>query len=158
MIIVLIDIEPIITLFPGDKHVLEGEEVVFSVKVTGMPELTWYHNGEEVIMDYFKELAEDGSLTMSSVDTKCSGVYRLAAVNKAGRVEKEVSLFVTEVSQQSPHEHQKKLPIPIETFDGYVSNCHANNNREFVDQYKVRCRKYWKRCMYIAIFQISIVP
>ena len=43
-----------IPLFPDDKQVLEGEEVVFRVKVTGVPvpELTWYHNGEEVVADY----------------------------------------------------------------------------------------------------------
>ena len=73
-----------ITLFPDDKQVLVGEEVVFRVKVTGVPvpELTWYHNGEELVADYSKDLAEDGSLTMPSAEH--SGVYQLVAVNRAG--------------------------------------------------------------------------
>ena len=64
------------------------------------PKRTWYHNGEEVVVDAFKELAEDGSLTVSSIETKHSGVYKLVAVNSAGRMEKEVNLFVEQETQQ----------------------------------------------------------
>ena len=76
--------ELLIAVFPDDKQVLEGEEVVFRVKVTGVPvpELTWYHNGEEVIADYSNDLADDGSLTMPSAEIKHSGVYQLVAVNR----------------------------------------------------------------------------
>ena len=80
--------------FPEDTRVQEGERVVFRVRVTGSPQpkLTWYHDGVEVKGDYSKELAEDGSLTMPSAETKHSGVYQLVAANKAGSVEREVKL------------------------------------------------------------------
>ena len=55
---------------------------------TPRPKLTWYHNGVEVMADYPKELAEDGSLTMPSAELKHSGVYQLVAVNPAGRAER----------------------------------------------------------------------
>ena len=111
---------------------------MFRVKVSGVPvpELAWYHNGEEVMA---KELAEDGSLTIPSAEIKHSGVYRLVAVNRAGRMEREVKLFVRK-DQQPKHipkkEHQFK-PIPVEIFGDYISECHANDNMDFNDQYNV---------------------
>ena len=60
---------------------------MFQVGTPG-PKLTWYHNGEEVMADYSKELAENGSLTMPSAELKHSGVYQLVAVNPAGRAER----------------------------------------------------------------------
>ena len=129
-----------IPLFPDDRQVLEGEEVVFRVKVTGVPvpELTWYHNGEELVADYSKDLAEDGSLTMPSAEIKHSGVYQLVAVNRAGRVEKEVMLCVNQESQLLG---TKKVvfdsAIPVEKFGDYVSKCHANDNEDFIVQFNV---------------------
>ena len=104
------------------------------------PELTWYHSGEEVVSDYSKELAEDGSLTMPSAETKHSGVYQLVAKNKAGSTEKEVKLFVRQEGQQSPHIAKKQIcffPIPVEEFGDYVAKSHANDNRDFRDQFTV---------------------
>ena len=107
--------EPKISLFPDDKQVLEGEEVVFRVKVTGVPvpELKWYHNGEEVIADYSKDLADDGSLTMPSAETKHSGVYQLVAVNRAGRVVKNVRLCVNQEGQPCLHGPKKGFSMPF---------------------------------------------
>ena len=137
-----------ITKFPDDKHVLEGEKVAFRVKVTGAPppELTWYHNGEEVVADYSKELAEDGSLTMPSAETKHSGIYQLVAKNRAGSMEKEVKLFVKQEGQQSPHIAKKQIHffrIPVEEFGDYISKSHANDNRDFRDQYAVSILATW---------------
>ena len=112
------------------------------VKVTGTPrpKLTWYHNGEEVRADYSKELAEDGSITMPSAELKHSGIYQLVAKNKAGSMEKEMKLFVKKEGQQSPHVSKKHIhfsPIPVEEFGDYVSQSHANDNRDFRDQFSV---------------------
>ena len=65
-------------------------ECCFHVKVTGVPHpnLTWYHNGVEVKADYSRDLAEDGSLSLPSSESKHSGVYRLVALNSAGRAER----------------------------------------------------------------------
>ena len=134
--------EPKITKFPENKHVVEGEGVVFKVKVTGVPQpkLKWYHNGEEVVADYSKELADDGSLTMPSAETKHSGVYQLVATNPAGRVEREVSLSVRREGEPAPYLSFRRTtfsPISVDEFGEYVAQCHANENQEFKDQYTV---------------------
>ena len=139
-------------MFPEDKHVLEGEEVVFRVKVTGVPQpkVTWYHNGEEVMVDYSKELAPDGSLTIPSAELKHNGIYQLVAKNKAGSMEKSVSLFVQPEGQQSAHVDKKQItfsPIPVGEFDDYVCKCHANNNKDFRNQYIVRSKSWHAICI-----------
>ena len=134
--------EPKITKFPDDKHMLEGERVVFRVKVTGVPQpkLRWYHDGEEVVADYSKELSEDGSLTMPSAETQHSGVYQLVAVNKAGSMEREVKLFVKKEGEPSPYMARKQIsfsPIPVDQLGDSVAKSHASDNRDFRDQYTV---------------------
>ena len=78
--------------------------MLFRVRVTGTPKpkLAWYHDGVEVVADYSKELAEDGSLTMPSAEIKHSEVYQLVAENPGGRVQREVRLRVEEEGQQRP--------------------------------------------------------
>ena len=112
-------------MFPEEKQVLEGEEVVFRVKVTGTPSpnVIWYHNEEELVVDYSHELAEDGSLIIPSTELKHSGVYQLKQENpKCNNVAKKQTSF---------------SPIPVEEFSDYVCKCHANDNEIFRDQYTV---------------------
>ena len=135
-------IEPVIAKFPEDKHAVEGEKVVLRVKVTGSPQpkLTWYHNGEEVVADYSRELTEDGSLTLPSAEAKHSGVYQLVAQNPAGSMEREMKLFVKQEGQPTPHVAKRKIQlsaISIENFGDFVAQSHASNNRDFRDQYTV---------------------
>ena len=137
---------PQIDMFPEDKQAVEGEEVVFSVKVSGAPQpkITWYHNGEEVVADYAKELAADGSLTIFSAELKHSGVYQLVATNMAGSVDKRVCLFVQYEDRQSVHGEKKQITFPgisVEEFGDYVCKCHANDNDDFKNQYSVRSNK-----------------
>ena len=125
--------EPVITQFPDeDKEVVEGEEVVFRVKVTGdpVPKLTWYLNGEKLMVDFSKELAADGTLTIPSAEIKHGGVYKLMAVNRVGRMEKEVNLSVK-------LDGQLVSRVPIEEFSDYVSKCHTEDNKDFNSQFKV---------------------
>ena len=134
--------EPVFSRFPEDKHTMEGERVVFRVKVSGVPhpKLTWYHNGVEVVADYSRELGEDGTLSMPSSESKHSGVYKLLAVNRAGSSEKEVKLFVKREGEPSPFVARKQIsfsPIPVDNFGQYVASGHANDNRVFRDQYTV---------------------
>ena len=132
-----------IAVFPEDMEVFEGEEVVFRVKVTGFPQpkMTWYHNGEEVVADYSQKLTEDGSLIMPSTKPKHSGVYQLVVINEAGSEEKSVGLLVKNEGQKYSNMAKKQTsfsPIPVEEFGDYVYKCHANDNKEFKDQYAVR--------------------
>ena len=64
-----------------------GEGVLFQVKVTGSPppKLVWYHNGEEIVADYSREIMTDGSLTMPSVEVRHTGTYKVVAEMWQGR-------------------------------------------------------------------------
>ena len=131
--------------FSEDTYVQEGEGVLFQVEVTGIPKpkLTWYHNGEEVVADYSKELAEDGSLIMPSAELKHTGVYQLVAVNPAGRVEREVKLSVESESVEVDNDPAyDTVPmcdvIPVAMFGDHVEQRHASNNKTFKEEYEVR--------------------
>ena len=136
---------PDIVKFPEETHAVEGEGVLFQVKVTGSPQpkLTWYHNGEEVVADYSRELAEDGTLTLPLAEARHSGTYRLVAQNPAGRREREVRLFVeAEGTQQKPGTTKpamKLSAVPVAMFGNHVERNHGRNNRAFRDEYEVCC-------------------
>ena len=122
---------------------MEGERVVFRVRVTGAPKpkLAWYHNGVEVVADYSKELAEDGSLTMPSAEIKHSGVYQLVAENPGGRAQREVKLTVKDQAKESTGPVSTELApstaLPVAMFGSFVERCHGNQNQAFKEQYQV---------------------
>ena len=136
---------PDIVKFPEAVHVMEGEKVVFQVEVTGAPEpkVMWYHNGEEVVGDYSKEMSEDGSLTMPSAEAKHSGVYQLVAHNMAGRVKREVKLTVQVVedkigrSTPQPQRQTTGTALPVASFGNHVEKNHTGQNQAFKDEYQV---------------------
>ena len=87
-----------------------------------------------------KELSENGFLTMPSAEAKHSGDYQLVAVNKAGRMEKEVKLFVIKEDDPSPYVARKQSSFslfPVDQFGDYVTKSHSSDNRDFKDQYTV---------------------
>ena len=125
-----------------DTRVQEGEGVLFLVEVTGAPQpkLTWYHNGEEVVADYSKELAEDGSLTMPSAETKHSRVYHLVALNPAGEW-RELTVEVeggAEGDDPAYDEVAMSGVIPVDRFGSHVEQRHTKNSKPFKDEYEVR--------------------
>ena len=132
---------PEIVEFPEDTDVMEGERVVFGVRVTGAPDpkFVWYHDGEEVV----GELSEDGSLTMPSAETKHSGVYQLVAHNPAGRAERQLILRVKKKEQedsQSASQGSQARPgsgVPVGLFGNFVEKWHSNQNQVFKDHYEV---------------------
>ena len=132
---------PLIVRFPEDTYAQEGEGVVFQVEVTGSPQpkLTWYHDGEEVVADYSKELGDDGSLTMPSTETKHSGVYQLVASNPAGRAEREVRLVVEVEGERRPATKKTVAvaSVPVARLGNHVEMNHSKNNRGFNEEYQV---------------------
>ena len=136
---------PHIMEFPEDARVEKGEGVVFRVKVTGVPhpKLTWYHNGEEVVADYSRELSQDGSLTMPSAETKHSGVYQLVARNRAGTMKREVKLQVDQEGVKAATDEPPYVtmpltgPIPVATFGAHVEQKHSKNDKLFKEEYEV---------------------
>ena len=120
---------------------VEGEGVLFQVEVTGSPQpkLTWYHNGEEVVADYSRELAEDGTLTLPSAEARHSGTYRLVAQNPAGRREREVRLFV-EAEGTQPASGAGTLDfsaVPVAMFGSHTERNHSRNNWAFREEFQV---------------------
>ena len=144
--------------FPEETHVVEGEGVLFQVKVTGTPtpKLTWYHNGEEVFSDYSKALEEDGTLTLPSAEIKHSGVYKMVAENPARRREKEVRLFVKEENTQDEVAPAKPATnfsaIPVSFFGSHVERNHSKNNQGFINEYEVMCCVYQSSSAEIMIY------
>ena len=131
--------------FPEDTHAVEGEGVVFQVKVTGtpMPKLMWYHNEELVLADYSRELEKDGTLTLPSAETKHSGVYKLVAENHVGRKEKEVWLHVKDENTQDEVAPAKSATtfngIGVSSYGSHVERNHSKNNQGFINEYEVMC-------------------
>ena len=125
---------------------MEGEGVVFSVRVTGTPDpkLIWYHDGVAVTPDYSRELGEDGTLTMPSAETKHGGVYQLVAHNPGGRAERQVRLSVRKEEEEEDRQTVSNVPeltpgtaLPVAMFGSFVEKCHSNQNQAFKDQYQV---------------------
>jgi hypothetical protein len=134
-----------ITRFPSDTTVIEGEGVYFKIKVSGEPQPTvsWYHDGEPVMIraDYGREIDSDGSLAIPSTELKHSGVYKAVAANANGSEEREIKMIVNEEREISTAiavgEVVFSRPIPIPEFGNYVAELHANSNQLFKDLYQV---------------------
>ena len=134
--------------------------MLFQVKVTGtpMPKLTWYHNGEEVLAEYSRELEDDGTLSLPSAETKHSGMYKLVAQNHIGRKEKEVKLFVKEENAQDEVTSAKPATvfsaIPVGFFGSHVERKHSKNNQGFINEYEVMCCVYQSSSADMVIYII----
>ena len=143
--------------FPEDTHAVEGESVMFQVKVTGtpMPKLTWYHNEDMVLADYSRKLEDDGTLTLPSAETKHSGVYKLVAENHVGRKEKEVWLYVKEENAQDEVAPAKPATnfsaIPVGFFGSHVERNHSKNNQGFINEYEVMCSVCQSSSVHVVI-------
>ncbi len=120
--------------------------MVFKVSVNGHPEptLTWYDDDKELIPDFSREVLDDGSLNISSVQMKQGGVYKMVAANAGGTVEQEVKLTVQFEGEKTPDVERKAItfaPVPVPEFGEYVVMNHNSNNQGFRDQFQVSVRK-----------------
>ena len=122
---------------------MDGEAVPFQVKVTGTPpsKLMWYHNGEEVGVDYSRKLEEDGTPAMPATEARHNVTYQNMAQNSAGKGKEEVRLFVeAEDMQQRPATTKPAMElcaVPVAMFGSHVERNHTRNNRAFRDEYEV---------------------
>ena len=133
---------PVIVDFPSDKHLSEGESVIFKTAVSGNPvaTLTWYHEGIELKSDYAVEIQPSGVLSIMSAEFKHSGVYKLQAMNPSGTAEREVKLTVRPDNEEvDPLQKEtiKLMPIPVTEFGEYVAVNHSHSDAGFRNQYEV---------------------
>ena len=134
-----------ISIFPSDVIVTEGEGLYFKIKVSGEPQptVTWFHDGEPVREDYAHEIEADGSLSIPSTEIKHSGVYKAVATNQHGSEERVVNLVVRKEEESCvPDEFENTIstrPIPVLEFGKYVAELHAGSNQPFIKLYKVWC-------------------
>ena len=147
-----------------------GEGVLFQVKLTGSPppKLVWYHNGEEVVADYSREIIKDGSLTMPSVEVRHTGTYKVVAENVAGKKEGEVKLYVEDEEGMTKPKQGKGKPlmktkdIPVAMFGRHVVQNHSKNNKPFKDEYEVPVfvmeqAMFGFYCSIFPLFRISMM-
>ena len=128
--------------FPSNKHLTEGESVIFKTVVSGNPEptLTWYHEGIELKSDYAVEIQPSGVLSIVSDELKHSGVYKLQARNPSGVAEREVKLTMRPDNEEVDpvqKETVKLMLIPVTDFGEYVAVNHSHSDTGFRNQYEV---------------------
>ena len=146
-----------ISMFPSDVAVTEGEGLYFKIEVNGEPQptVTWYHDGEPIRENYAREIESDGSLTIPSVELKHSGVYKAVAANEYGSEEREVTLAVRKEEElcvaDGNQDTVSSRPIPVLEFGKYVAELHANSNQPFIALYKV-CSTHTR--IHIITFQL----
>ncbi|KAL5486467.1 hypothetical protein EMCRGX_G018950 [Ephydatia muelleri] len=130
---------PSIKEFPSDSDVVDGEEVVFNVRVTGYPRpsFTWYRNGTKMTTDHSFTLGKDGSLVIHTAEMGHAGVYELEVANELGVDKRRVSLGVYGSEIELPGDYQMTVPaVPLAKFGPYVAKSHEKNNVGFTNQYR----------------------
>ncbi|KAL5486539.1 hypothetical protein EMCRGX_G019033 [Ephydatia muelleri] len=130
---------PSIKEFPSDSDVVDGEEVVFNVRVTGYPRpsFIWYQNGTKMTTDHSFTLGEDGSLVIHTTEMGHAGVYELEVANELGVDRRRVSLGVYGSEIELPGDYQMTMPaVPLAKFGPYVAKNHEKNNTGFNNQYR----------------------
>eukprot|EP00731_Ephydatia_muelleri_P019076 Em0011g1116a len=136
---------PSIKEFPSDSDVVDGEEVVFTVRVTGYPRpsFTWYRNGTKMTTDHSFTLGEDGSLVIHTAEMGHAGVYELEVANELGVDRRRVSLGVYGSEIELPGDYQMTVPaVSLAKFGPYVAKSHEKNNTGFNNQYRVSVNGY----------------
>ena len=94
----------------------------------------WYHNGEEIVPDYSREILKDGSLTMPSIVVRHTGTYKVVAEHEAGKKEGEVKLYVEDEEGLTKPKQGKGKP-PLKSRLKVKSNNYSNT-------YKFKCIEY----------------
>ena len=138
---------PVLKEYEAEISVIEGQQAILRVEVTGVPQptITWRSGDKIVEPDYAIEIAKDGALCFVSVEMCHAGSYHFTARNASGSVEGKVDLRVREEGEDNEVGVASKRkpgpatqPIPVDQFGEYVAGLHANNNVGFFRQYQVR--------------------
>ena len=84
---------------PLDVHVIENEDAVFEVRVSGRPspDVTWYQGDTALTPSDRVRIESDGDvrrLVMGKCQLEDGGIFRIIASNKAGEEMRETTLLV----------------------------------------------------------------
>lgn len=113
------------------------------VESTGVPtpSYSWKYCGLDLSTNKAYVITDEGALIVPQVGPEHDGDYFFMATNKHGSVEQRVSLLVYSsddvVKPPVQEECIKSVSIPLAEFGPYVSDLHANNHRNFKEQFKV---------------------
>ena len=108
------------------------EMVMFNKATETLSEPTGENSGEKVIPK-----------TVLETEEKTENETAMDPQIEEGSVEKEVKLLVRKEGEPVPHTSNQRAigPVPVAEFGKYVEQHHANGNKPFGLQYKVRqCR------------------
>ena len=86
---------------PKHTDVSEGEDAIFTIRVSGEPEVTWYHDDKPIDEDARFVIETEGELIrlcIKDTQPEDAGRYKCVAKNKAGESSCTVSLRVKETS------------------------------------------------------------
>ena len=137
---------PVVKEFEEEISVIEGQQAILRVDVTGVPQptITWQCGDKQVEPDYAIEIARDGALCFVSVEMSHAGEYCFTACNASGTAEGKVRLKVRGegeegcmVSGAGKEEDTKTNPVPVDKFGEHVAELHAKNNVGFYREYQV---------------------
>ncbi|KAG2467001.1 TITIN protein, partial [Polypterus senegalus] len=92
--------KPVFVMKPSSCKCAEGQTARFDLKAVGrpMPEIFWFHNGQQVVNDYTHKIVvkEDGTQSMIIVPAMPgdSGEWTVVAQNRAGKTSISMTLTV----------------------------------------------------------------
>ena len=136
---------PVVKEYEAEISVIEGQQAILRVEVTGVPHptITWRNCDKIVEPDYAIEIARDGALCFVSVEMGHAGTYHFTARNASGSAEGKVQLTVREEEEDwtarasTEKTGPETNPIPVDQFGEHVAQLHANNNMGFFREYQV---------------------
>ncbi|CAI8018482.1 Receptor-type tyrosine-protein phosphatase epsilon [Geodia barretti] len=136
---------PVVKEYQGEISVLEGQQAILRVEVSGVPHptITWRLGEKTVEPDYAIEIAKDGALCFVSVEMTHAGIYCFTARNASGSEEGKIELKVRGEGEEgwaaasaAREERTETKPVPVEEFGEHVAQLHANNNAGFYREYQ----------------------
>ena len=98
MCVLLYVAAPQLLTSPESVDVLNGTTALLQCSVSGYPSpsVSWFHNGDMVIMDSRRTIHANGSLIIWSVMLSDMGMYYCVAENELGSEQSDMVLFMVD--------------------------------------------------------------
>ncbi|XP_077571852.1 striated muscle preferentially expressed protein kinase-like [Stigmatopora nigra] len=122
--------EPSFQVGPCDQEVMEGQDVVISIKVTGQPKpmVNWLKDGVTVKTAgrfYLRDMEGGASeIRILSAQRSDAGVYSCQLVNECGKRQEECQIKVKAASQTQLKIIQDVKDLMVEAGESAILECH----------------------------------